>query len=75
MIYLSYYYDFELQGRLGGEQKFPPNNNSEYYLTCRLSLQEKKPAINNYANFAILRFLFFPPKMTLKFKLDLIHPT
>ncbi len=28
MIYLSYYYDFELQGRLGGEQKFSPNPNN-----------------------------------------------
>ena len=40
MIYLCYYFDFELQG----EQKDPPplnNNSSEYNLTCRLSPQIK----------------------------------
>ncbi len=29
MIYLRYYYNFELQGRLGGKQKNPPQQQKQ----------------------------------------------
>ncbi len=47
MIYPSYYYDFELQGRLRDERKNPPQQQlrSEYCLTCRLSPQVKKQLV------------------------------
>ena len=38
MIYLSYYYDFDLEGRLGGVQKKSPQQQQQQQLAVLLDL-------------------------------------